>query len=80
MKYEYIGPNLITDEGEQPANCYGVAKCMKGDTVELDGRLADKADKNPNYRKITKSKAKPKAKKEPNFSEGVSEDQLKLTD
>ncbi len=64
-KYKYIGPNMIlTDrngnKSEHPANCYGGNKLKTGDTVELDGWLASKADKNPNYQKI---KPGPKPKK-----------------
>lgn len=68
MKFKYIGPNAKDEYGnEMPANIYGGAKVLNGETIELEGWLADKALTNPNYERIKdKPKAAPKraAKKE----------------
>lgn len=59
MKFEYIGKNAVDEDGnEVGANCYG-HELMNGETVELDGWLAEKAKKNPDMRRI-KPGPKPK--------------------
>lgn len=64
MKFVYIGSNLIDELGKEwPANSYGGENVLNGETVELTGHLADKADKNPNYKRY-KPKAASKLKVE----------------
>lgn len=73
MKFKYIGPNRIeklydadgySGKKEFPANVYGGGQVFNGETIELDGFLAEKAMKNPNY-ELVKPGPKPKAKPGP---------------
>lgn len=59
MKLKYIGPNAKDSEGfEIPANCYGGNKCLTGETLELEGFLAEKAMGNPHYELVKAKRAK----------------------
>lgn len=39
---------------DEPVNCYTGEKISTGDIIELDGHLAEKASKNPNYQEVKK--------------------------
>jgi len=68
-KFRYIGENMViyTMEGERkelPVNAYLGNKVKKGDIIEFDGHIADKARRNPNYEEVQEKKRGPKPKKE----------------
>lgn len=66
MKFKYVGPTLINEEGEEEAvNTYGGGKAMFGDVVEFDDNLSKKALTNPNYEQVKTRNKKPKVEKEP---------------
>ena len=53
MKFKYVGPNGKDDKGNEiEAISYGGVKVLNGETVELEGHLADKALNNPNYKQV----------------------------
>ncbi|MCK5616626.1 hypothetical protein KAR91_82965 [Candidatus Pacearchaeota archaeon] len=68
-KFRYIGENMViyTMDGERkelPVNAYLGNKLKKGDTIEFDGWIAEKARKNPSYEEVKEKKRGPKPKKE----------------
>jgi len=47
MKYRYL------KEVPEPVPAYGGNHVMKGDVIELDGWLAQKAERNPDYERVS---------------------------
>lgn len=53
QKFVYIGPNRIDKEGnEHPVNTYCGMNVMTGETIELEGHFAEKANKHPYYERV----------------------------
>ena len=67
MKFKYIGYNLLDDDNKPvPVNSYGGVKIMNGETIELEGVMAEKAMANPDYELV---KERAKRKKDPTLGD-----------
>jgi hypothetical protein len=58
---------------DEPVNSYGGVQVSTGDIVELDGPLADKASRNPNYEVVKPGRPK-KAKLDPVTDDGSTDE------
>lgn len=81
IKYTYIGPNKIDEEGrEWPTKIYGGLEALNGEVVELSEPFATKAKVNPCFEQVKPGpKAKPKEVREELFGVSAKDRQKELS-